>query len=71
MPVIHKSKYQWQHRLNTIMRGQAAGGGARTRIRRVPVDLRANSLATVPSTPWKRGGGGVRRRRRRRRKKKN
>ncbi|GFO17990.1 hypothetical protein PoB_004449500 [Plakobranchus ocellatus] len=28
-----------------------AGGGARTRDRRVPVDLRADSLATVPPTP--------------------
>ncbi|GFO01305.1 hypothetical protein PoB_002781000 [Plakobranchus ocellatus] len=28
--------------------GQGADGGARTRNRRVPADLRANSLATVP-----------------------
>ncbi|GFN98046.1 hypothetical protein PoB_002455200 [Plakobranchus ocellatus] len=28
--------------------GQAAGGGARTHDRRVPADLRANSLSTVP-----------------------
>ncbi|GFO47000.1 hypothetical protein PoB_007350500 [Plakobranchus ocellatus] len=31
--------------------GQGAGGGARTRNRRVPSDLRADSLATVPPTP--------------------
>ncbi|GFO46684.1 GDP-mannose-4,6-dehydratase [Plakobranchus ocellatus] len=33
--------------------GQGAGGGARTRDRMVPVDLRADSLATVPPTPPK------------------
>ncbi|GFO08923.1 hypothetical protein PoB_003542800 [Plakobranchus ocellatus] len=40
---------------------QDAGGGARTRDRRVPADLRADSLSTVPPTPppspcheWKR-----------------
>ncbi|GFO38812.1 hypothetical protein PoB_006531700 [Plakobranchus ocellatus] len=31
--------------------GQGADGGARTRDRRVPADLRADSLATVPQTP--------------------
>ncbi|GFO40603.1 hypothetical protein PoB_006710800 [Plakobranchus ocellatus] len=31
--------------------GQSAGSGARTRDRRVPADLRADSLATVPPTP--------------------
>ncbi|GFO19740.1 craniofacial development protein 2-like [Plakobranchus ocellatus] len=31
--------------------GQGAGGGARTRDRKVPADLRADSLATVPPTP--------------------
>ncbi|GFO08003.1 hypothetical protein PoB_003450800 [Plakobranchus ocellatus] len=31
--------------------GQGAGGGARTRYRKVPADLRAGSLATVPPTP--------------------
>ncbi|GFO19825.1 hypothetical protein PoB_004633000 [Plakobranchus ocellatus] len=30
--------------------GQGAGSGARTRDRRVPADLRADSLATVPPT---------------------
>ncbi|GFO30740.1 hypothetical protein PoB_005724500 [Plakobranchus ocellatus] len=36
--------------------GQGAGGGAGTRDRRVPADLRAFSLATMPPTPndvWK------------------
>ncbi|GFN75799.1 hypothetical protein PoB_000230500 [Plakobranchus ocellatus] len=31
--------------------GQGAGGRARTRDRRVPADLRADCLATVPPTP--------------------
>ncbi|GFN89219.1 hypothetical protein PoB_001572500 [Plakobranchus ocellatus] len=31
--------------------GQGAGGGARIRDRRVPADLRADSLVTVPPTP--------------------
>ncbi|GFO21516.1 hypothetical protein PoB_004802100 [Plakobranchus ocellatus] len=31
--------------------GQGAGGEARTRDRRVPADLRADSLATEPPTP--------------------
>ncbi|GFN74799.1 hypothetical protein PoB_000130500 [Plakobranchus ocellatus] len=31
--------------------GQGTGGGARTRDRRVPADLRADSLVTVPPTP--------------------
>ncbi|GFO29782.1 hypothetical protein PoB_005628700 [Plakobranchus ocellatus] len=34
--------------------GQGAGGGARTRDRKVPADLRADSLATVPPTPPRR-----------------
>ncbi|GFO21083.1 hypothetical protein PoB_004758800 [Plakobranchus ocellatus] len=44
-------------RLRTVRRlsgppsGQGAGGGARTRNRRVPADLKAHSLATLPSTP--------------------
>ncbi|GFO22190.1 hypothetical protein PoB_004869500 [Plakobranchus ocellatus] len=33
---------------------QGAGGGARTRDRRIPADIRADSLATVPSTPSQR-----------------
>ncbi|GFN73712.1 hypothetical protein PoB_000021800 [Plakobranchus ocellatus] len=31
--------------------GQGAGSGARTRDRRIPADLRADSLAPVPPTP--------------------
>ncbi|GFO42298.1 hypothetical protein PoB_006880300 [Plakobranchus ocellatus] len=31
--------------------GQGAGSGARTRDRRIPADLRADSLTTVPPTP--------------------
>ncbi|GFO11754.1 hypothetical protein PoB_003825900 [Plakobranchus ocellatus] len=31
--------------------GQGAGGGAPTRDRRVPADLRADSLSAVPPTP--------------------
>ncbi|GFN87038.1 hypothetical protein PoB_001354400 [Plakobranchus ocellatus] len=38
-------------RLSGPPSGQDAGGGARTRDRRVPADLRADSLATVPPTP--------------------
>ncbi|GFO48045.1 hypothetical protein PoB_007455000 [Plakobranchus ocellatus] len=33
--------------------GQGTGSGARTRDRRVPADLRADSLTTVPPTPHK------------------
>ncbi|GFO27841.1 hypothetical protein PoB_005434600 [Plakobranchus ocellatus] len=39
------------HRLSGPPSGQGASGGARTRDRRVPADLRADSLATVPPTP--------------------
>ncbi|GFN91783.1 hypothetical protein PoB_001828900 [Plakobranchus ocellatus] len=35
--------------------GQGAGDGARSRDRRVPADLRADSLTTVPPTPPNRG----------------
>ncbi|GFN91280.1 hypothetical protein PoB_001778600 [Plakobranchus ocellatus] len=38
--------------------GQSAGGGARTRDRRVPADFTADSLATVPPVG---DTGGVRR----------
>ncbi|GFO00004.1 hypothetical protein PoB_002650900 [Plakobranchus ocellatus] len=38
-------------RLSGPPSGQGAGGGARTRDRRVSADLRADSLATVPPTP--------------------
>ncbi|GFO33092.1 hypothetical protein PoB_005959700 [Plakobranchus ocellatus] len=36
---------------NKVISGQGAGCWARTRDRRVPVDLRADSLAIVPPTP--------------------
>ncbi|GFO49586.1 hypothetical protein PoB_007609100 [Plakobranchus ocellatus] len=38
-------------RLSGPPSGQDAGGGAQTRDRMVPADLRADSLATVPPTP--------------------
>ncbi|GFN85947.1 hypothetical protein PoB_001245300 [Plakobranchus ocellatus] len=40
-------------RLSGHASGQGASGRARTRDRRVPADLRADSLATVPPTPLK------------------
>ncbi|GFO19805.1 hypothetical protein PoB_004631000 [Plakobranchus ocellatus] len=36
------------------MSGQGAGFGARTRDRRIPADLRADSIATMPPTPRER-----------------
>ncbi|GFO26743.1 hypothetical protein PoB_005324800 [Plakobranchus ocellatus] len=45
------SSQQDDIRLSGPPPGQGAGVGARTRDRRVPADLRANSLATVPPTP--------------------
>ncbi|GFN92307.1 hypothetical protein PoB_001881300 [Plakobranchus ocellatus] len=45
------SPQQGDLRLSGPPSGQGAGGGARTRDRRVPADLRADSLATVPPTP--------------------
>ncbi|GFO30999.1 chemosensory receptor b [Plakobranchus ocellatus] len=44
------SPQQGDLRLSGFPSGQGAGGGARTRNRRVPADLRADSLATVPPT---------------------
>ncbi|GFO12952.1 hypothetical protein PoB_003945700 [Plakobranchus ocellatus] len=41
--------------LSGLLSGRGASGGARTRDRRVPGDLRADSLATVPPTPHKSG----------------
>ncbi|GFO01652.1 hypothetical protein PoB_002815700 [Plakobranchus ocellatus] len=55
---IFKNPQQGNLRLSGLLSGQGVGGGARTRDRRVPADLRADSLATVPPK---------RRRRRRRR----
>ncbi|GFN95224.1 hypothetical protein PoB_002173000 [Plakobranchus ocellatus] len=45
------SPQQGDLRLSGPPSGQGAGGGARTRNRKVPADLRADSLATVPPTP--------------------
>ncbi|GFO16920.1 hypothetical protein PoB_004342500 [Plakobranchus ocellatus] len=45
------SPQQGDLRLSGPPSGQGAGGGARTRDRRVPADFRADSLATVPPTP--------------------
>ncbi|GFO04824.1 hypothetical protein PoB_003132900 [Plakobranchus ocellatus] len=45
------SPQQGDLRLSGPPSGQGAGGGARTRDRKVPSDLRADSLATVPPTP--------------------
>ncbi|GFO21806.1 hypothetical protein PoB_004831100 [Plakobranchus ocellatus] len=45
------SQQQGDLRLLAPLSGQGAGSGARTRNRRVPADLRADSLATVPPTP--------------------
>ncbi|GFO22263.1 hypothetical protein PoB_004876800 [Plakobranchus ocellatus] len=48
------SPQQGDLRLSGPPSGQGAGGGARTRDRKVPADLRADSLATVPPTPHNR-----------------
>ncbi|GFO35221.1 hypothetical protein PoB_006172600 [Plakobranchus ocellatus] len=45
------SDYLGDLKLSGPPSGQGAGGEARTRIRRVPADLRADSLATVPPAP--------------------
>ncbi|GFO48121.1 hypothetical protein PoB_007462600 [Plakobranchus ocellatus] len=45
------SPQQGDLRLSGPPSGQGAGGGARTRDRRVPADLRVHSLATVPPKP--------------------
>ncbi|GFO49753.1 hypothetical protein PoB_007625800 [Plakobranchus ocellatus] len=44
------SPQQGDLRLSGLPSGQGASGGARTLDRRVPADLRADSLATVPPT---------------------
>ncbi|GFN96428.1 hypothetical protein PoB_002293400 [Plakobranchus ocellatus] len=48
---VKASPQQGDLRLSGPPSGQGAGGGARTRDRRVPADLRADSLATVLPTP--------------------
>ncbi|GFO01589.1 hypothetical protein PoB_002809400 [Plakobranchus ocellatus] len=44
------SQQQGDLRLSGPPSGQGTGGGARTRNRRIPADLRVDSLATVPPT---------------------
>ncbi|GFO07130.1 hypothetical protein PoB_003363500 [Plakobranchus ocellatus] len=46
-----KSPQQGDLRLSSPPSGQGAGGGTRIRDRRVPADLRVDSLTTLPSTP--------------------
>ncbi|GFO12485.1 hypothetical protein PoB_003899000 [Plakobranchus ocellatus] len=53
------SPQQGDLRLSGPPSGQGADGGARTRDRKVPADLRANSLATVPPTPPSRQEGAT------------
>ncbi|GFO45309.1 hypothetical protein PoB_007181400, partial [Plakobranchus ocellatus] len=50
------SPQQGDLRLSDLPSGQGAGGGARTHNRRVPADLRADSLITVPPSPLKARG---------------
>ncbi|GFO40342.1 hypothetical protein PoB_006684700 [Plakobranchus ocellatus] len=45
------SPQQGDLRLSGPPTGQGAGGGAQTRDRRIPADIRADSLAIVPPTP--------------------
>ncbi|GFO02937.1 hypothetical protein PoB_002944200 [Plakobranchus ocellatus] len=45
------SPQQGDLRLSGPPSGQSAGGGAQTRDRRIPADIRAGSPATVPPTP--------------------
>ncbi|GFO26593.1 hypothetical protein PoB_005309800 [Plakobranchus ocellatus] len=48
---FEKSPQQGDVRLSGPQSGQGVGSGARTRDRRVPADLRADSQATVLPTP--------------------
>ncbi|GFN82734.1 hypothetical protein PoB_000924000 [Plakobranchus ocellatus] len=48
---VTASPQQGDLRLSDPPSGQGAGGGARASNRRIPADLRADSLATVPPTP--------------------
>ncbi|GFN85888.1 hypothetical protein PoB_001239400 [Plakobranchus ocellatus] len=49
-PPLTKSPQQSDYRLSGSPSGQSTGGGARTCDRRLPADIRADSLATVPPT---------------------
>ncbi|GFN78476.1 hypothetical protein PoB_000498200 [Plakobranchus ocellatus] len=51
LSMLMESPQQGDLKLSGPPSGQGAGGGARTRDRKVPADLRADSLATVPPTP--------------------
>ncbi|GFO46934.1 hypothetical protein PoB_007343900 [Plakobranchus ocellatus] len=64
------SPQQGDLRLSGPPSGYCAGSGARTRDRRVPADLKVDSLATVPLTPPEESGGGGGKRRTRRRSRK-
>ncbi|GFO41086.1 hypothetical protein PoB_006759100 [Plakobranchus ocellatus] len=48
--ILGSSPKQGELRLSGPPSNQGANGGARTRVRGVPADLRADSLATVPPT---------------------
>ncbi|GFN99814.1 hypothetical protein PoB_002632000 [Plakobranchus ocellatus] len=50
-PALTDGPQQGDLRLSSPPSGQGAGGGARTRGKRIPADLMADSLATVPLTP--------------------
>ncbi|GFN95322.1 hypothetical protein PoB_002182800 [Plakobranchus ocellatus] len=47
----HPSPQQGDLRLSDPPSGQGAVGGARTRDRRLPDEIRADSLSTTPATP--------------------
>ncbi|GFO35498.1 hypothetical protein PoB_006200300 [Plakobranchus ocellatus] len=47
----HACRQQGDLRLSGTPSGQGTGGGARTRYRRIPADIKADSLTTVSPTP--------------------
>ncbi|GFO00117.1 hypothetical protein PoB_002662200 [Plakobranchus ocellatus] len=49
--LTHASPQQGDLRLSGLPSGRGIDGGARTRDRRVPANLREDSQATVPPTP--------------------
>ncbi|GFN76698.1 hypothetical protein PoB_000320400 [Plakobranchus ocellatus] len=59
----HTDEEMWpthrQSLIHTRWTGRGADGGARTRDRRVPADLRADSQATLPPTPPENNGTAV------------
>ncbi|GFN87863.1 hypothetical protein PoB_001436900 [Plakobranchus ocellatus] len=50
-PPVSSSPQQRDLKLSGPPSGRGAGGGTRARDKRVPADLRADSLATVPPMP--------------------